>query len=176
MAQEQINMYVGEIQVKEMTLEEEQVPDLSYEFKILLSDFQHNIPTFKKNWNNYTKDETKAIISILTAKSSTINYLLEFYMSNIYPYDYYFGINFALESLSKNSNRDVIVNKILKKIDLTDEEESIIDYGGHSGCSFMGLRYWLRVIFNKMSGDSYDNYHLVFDEGEHERKVKLFCH
>ena len=174
MAQEQINMYVGEIRVKE-THAEEQVPDLSYEFKILLLNFQHNIPTFIKNWNNYTKDETNSIISILRGEGSNINYLLEFYMSNIYPYDYYFGIDFALKALSKNPNCFTIVEKILLKMNLTDEEESVIDYGGHSGCSFMGLIYWLRVIFNKMKGDSYDNYHLVFDEGENQRKVKLFC-
>ena len=57
---------------------------------------------------------------------------------------------------------------------LTYEEEFVIDDDSHSGCSLAGLRYWLGVIFNKMKGDSYDNYHLVFDEGEHQRKVKLF--
>lgn len=59
-------------------------------------------------------------------------------------------------------------------MELTDEEESVINDGKHSDCSFAGLRYWLKIIFENMKGDSYENYHLVFDEGEHQRKVNLF--
>jgi len=35
--------------------------------------------------------------------------------------------------------------------------------------------YWLKTIFQKMQGDSFDNYHIVFNEnGEKQRIVPLF--
>ena len=103
-----------------------------------------------------------------------MNHLLEFYLDDIYLGGYSYNIRHALKSLYEHSNRSTIVEKLLLGMELTDEEESVINDGKHSDCSFAGLRYWLKIIFENMKGDSYENYHLVFDEGEHQRKVNLF--
>lgn len=168
MAQAQVNNMLGAI------LETAVNEQVSLEFTELLSNIPHTIPDIIGIYDRLTNIERKALILKIRGEGADIKWLLEFYLHNIYPGDYSFDIKHALESLSKHPNRSTIIDKLLLGMNLTDEEELVIDNGRHSGCSFMGLRYWLGVIFKKMEGNSYDNYHLVFDEGERQRIVKLF--
>lgn len=149
-------------------------PELSREFTGILTNIPHTIPDIIGICHRLTHIERKALISKLRRDDADVNHLLELYLHGIYLDDYLYNIPYALKSLSKHPQRSTIVDKLLLGMNLTYEEESVIDDGSHSGCSFVGLRYWLKIIFENMKGDSYDNYHLVFDEGEHQRKVKLF--
>jgi hypothetical protein len=135
----------------------------------------HSIDTLIRRYESLTNFERVELSKILRdTRRSDINWLLKFYVYDIYPGDYHYGIKFALAGLLKHPNGNVILNKIKNNIPLSGPEEDILDYGGHSGCSFGGLIYWLKTIFNKMQGDSFNNYHLVFDNGEYQNKHYLF--
>ena len=135
----------------------------------------YSIDTLIIRYKSLTNFEIAALSKILRdTRRSDINWLLKFYVYDIYPGDYHYGIKFALAALLKHPNGNVILNKIKNNIPLSGPEEDILDYGGHSGCSFCGLIYWLYTIFNKMQGDSFNNYHLVFDNGEFQNKHYLF--
>ena len=141
----------------------------------LFDNMPHSIDTLIIRYKSLTNFEKSALSNILRdTRRSNINWLLQFYVYDIYPGDYYYGIKFALAGLLKHPNGNVILNKIKNNIPLSHPEEDILDYGGHSGCSFGGLIYWLYTIFNKMHGDSFNNYHLVFDNGECQNKHYLF--
>ena len=172
MAQAKVNNMLCDI--LEMDVNEQVSP----EFTELLSNIPHTIPDIIGIYDRLTTIERKALILKIRGKGADIKWLLEFYLHGIYPGiypgDYLFYIEHALKSLSKHPNRSTIIEKLLLGMNLTDEEELVIDHKDHSANSFMDLRYWLCVIFNTMKGDSYDNYHLVFDEGERQRIVKLF--
>ena len=148
------------------------IPD---DIEELFTTMPRSIPTLITRYESLTRFEKKVLNTILRdRRRSIIDYLLEFYVYDIYPEDYHFGIKFALASLLQHPNGTVILNKIKNNIPLSRAEENILDYGGHSGCSFGGLKYWLYTIFNKMQGDGFNNYHLVFDTGECQRKHYLF--
>ena len=141
----------------------------------LFDNMPYSIDTLIRRYKSLTTFEIAALSYILRDKrNSDINWLLKFYVYDIYPGDYHYGIKFALAGLLKNPNGNVILNKIKNNIPLSGPEEDILDYGGHSGCSFGGLKYWLYTIFNKMQGDSFNNYHLVFDNGDFQNKHYLF--
>ena len=141
----------------------------------LFDNIPHSIDILIRRYKSLTTFEIASLSKILRDKcKSDINWLLQFYVYDIYPGDYYYGIKFALAGLLKHPNGNVILNKIKNNIPLSRPEEDILDYGGHSGCSFCGLIYWLNTIFNKMQGDSFNNYHLVFDNGECQNKHYLF--
>ena len=152
-----------------------QNPLLSQDFLDMLENIPHSIPILITMYRNeflnlYEKEE---LCTILRSKYSDINYLLEFYVNDIYPGDYYFAITYALKALVDCNGIDII-NKIKTWKVLSNEEDCILDNGSHSGCSFYGLKYWLNLIFNKMQGDKFDNYHLIFDKGIFERIHYLF--
>ena len=148
-------------------------PQISQEVQALLDIIPHSIPTLVKMYKSLT-DFEKATLNKILRSSNNINHLLEFYMHNIYPSEYHFGIEFALTALAKHEYGNDIFNKIKNGIKISYAEEDILDYGGHSGASMCGLKYWLRIIFTKAHGDAFDNYHLVFDEGEFQRTHYLF--
>lgn len=145
------------------------------ELQELFDNMPHSIDQLILLYESLTNFEKAALSEILRdTRRSNINWLLKFYVNNIYPGDYYFGIKFALVGLKQHPDGTVILNKIKNNIPLSSSEEDILDYGGHSGCSFGGLIYWLYTIFNKMQGDSFENYHLVFDNGECQNEHYLF--
>ena len=147
---------------------------ISLELQGLLDNMPRSIPALIEGYNNSTRFEASCLSQILRMRGSNINHLLEFYMHDIYPGDYHFGIKFALAALAKHKDGKDIFNKIKNRVELSNAEGDIIDFGGHSGCSFGGLIYWLRTIFTKAQGDAFDNYHLVFDEGDFQRTHYLF--
>ena len=145
------------------------------ELQELFDNMPHSIDTLIRRYKSLTTFEIAELSEILRDKcKSDINWLLQFYVYDIYPGDYYYGIKFALAGLLQHPDGTVILNKIKNNIQLSGPEEDVIDYRGHSGCSFCGLVYWLNTIFNKMQGDSFNNYHLVFDNGECQNKHYLF--
>jgi hypothetical protein len=148
-------------------------PTISLELQELFDNIPHSIPTLITKYNSFSKFDAAMLIKKLH-DSRNINELLEFYVYDIYPGSYFYGIKFALSVLAKHKDGIEIFNKIKNGIDLSYEEENIIDYGGHSGSSFEGLKYWLQNIFQKIQGDAFNNYHLVFDEGEFQRRYYLF--
>ena len=142
----------------------------------LFDNMPHSIDTLIIRYKSLTNFEIAALSKILRdTRRSDIIWLLKFYVYDIYPGDYHYGIKFALAGLKKHPDGTVILNKIKNNIPLSGPEEDILDYGGHSGSSFSGLVYWLNTIFNKMQGDSFNNYHLVVDNGECQNKHNLFC-
>lgn len=149
------------------------VPLIPQDLQDLFDNIPRSIPTLVKRYNSLT-DFEKATLNKILRSGNNINHLLEFYLNNIYPSDYHYGIKFALAGLLQHSDGKVIFNKIKNGIPLSSAEENILDYGGHSGCSFGGLIYWLRTIFTKAQGDAFNNYHLVFDEGDFQRRHYLF--
>jgi len=151
------------------------VQSIPQDLQELFDNMPHSIDTLIRRYKSLTNFEDAALSKILRDKSSfDINWLLKFYVYDIYPGNYYYGIKFALAGLLKHPKGNVILNKIKNNIPLSRPEEYILDYGGHSGCSFGRLIYWLNTIFNKMQGDSFNNYHLVFDNGECQNKHYLF--
>jgi hypothetical protein len=141
----------------------------------LFDNMPHSIDTLIIRYKSLTNFEIAALSKILRdTRKSDINWLLKFYVYDIYFSDYHYGIKFALAGLLQHPDGTVILNKIKNNIPLSYSEEDILDFGGHSGCSFGGLIYWLYTIFNKMQGDSFNNYHLVFDNGECQNKHYLF--
>ena len=145
------------------------------ELQELFDNMPHSIDTLIIRYKSLTNFEKAALSEILRdTRRSNINWLLNFYVYDIYPGDYHYGIKFALAGLLQHPDGTVILNKIKNNIPLSTSEEYILDYGGHSGCSFGGLIYWLYTIFNKMQGDSFNNYHLVFDNGDCQNKHYLF--
>ena len=151
------------------------VPLIPQDLQDLFDNIPRSIPTLIKKYNSLSREHAAILNNILRdGRSSDINHLLEFYMYDIYPGDYHFGIKFALAGLLQHSDGKAIFNKIKNGMPLSSAEEYILDYGGHSGCSFGGLIYWLRTIFTKAQGDAFNNYHLVFDEGDFQRRHYLF--
>jgi len=150
------------------------VPLIPKDLQELFDNMPRSIPALIERYNNSTRFEASRLSQILRMRGSNINHLLEFYMHDIYPGDYHFGIKFALAALAKHKDGKDIFNKIKNRVELSNAEGDIIDFGGHSGCSFGDLIYWLRTIFTKAQGDAFDNYRLVFDEGEFQRTHYLF--
>ena len=146
---------------------------LSEEFVNLVESMPKTTHTLIANYNSYSNLEISYLCNKLRGENADILNLLEFYMNDIYPGDYYFGIPFALNAIVKQKQSQ-IVEKIKSGIELSNDEENIIDDGSHSGCSFCGLTYWLKIIFQKMQGDSIDDYHIVFNEKGEKRIVPLF--
>ena len=146
---------------------------LSEEFLKFVESMPETTHTLIANYNSYSNLEKTYLCNKLRGENADILNLLEFYMNDIYPGDYYFGIPFALNAIVKQKQSQ-IVEKIKSGIELSNDEENILDDGSHSGCSFCGLMYWLKIIFQKMQGDSLDNYHIVFNEKGEKRIVPLF--
>lgn len=146
-------------------------PKISHELQNLFDTIPHSIPELIKIYASLTSFEKLELVANLE-NNPNCN-ILEFYVNDIY-FGYFYGIKFALSALSKHECGIEIINKIKNGIVLSDEEENIIDFGGHSGCSFQGLINLLEVIFTTTKGDNFNNYHLVFDKGEFQRRHYLF--
>jgi len=168
--EEQEEQVVQELVAAPVKVEEQ----LSEEFVKLVESIPETTHTLIENYNSYSNLEITYLCNKLREEDADILNLLEFYVNGIYPGDYHFGIPFALNAIVKQKQSQ-IVEKIKSGIKLSIDEENILNDDSHSGSSFCGLMYWLKIIFQKMQGDSFDNYHIVFNEkGEKQRIVPLF--
>ncbi len=197
---EEINLKEEVAQVKEEQVVQEQVPQeevaqleeqvpqeqeppvapvqveeqLSEEFVNLVESMPETTHTLIANYDSYSNLEISYLCNKLRGENADILNLIEFYVNGIYPGDYHFGIPFALNAIVKQKQSQ-IVEKLKSGIKLSIDEENILNDDSHSGSSFCGLMYWLKTIFQKMQGDSFDNYHIVFNEkSEKQRIVPLF--
>ena len=93
----------------------------------LFDNMPHSIDTLIRRYKSLTTFEIAALSKILRDKrNSDINWILQFYVYDIYPGDYYYGIKFALAGLLKHPNGNVILNKIKNNIPLSGPEEDIL--------------------------------------------------